>query len=188
MVPLVKMMLPKINKNVSKKEYDVFFSGTVAQFNNFRISIWRRVKDEGFKTIGGLQYRNRGEKPEDDLLEPEYSLRKYVDIIKKTKICLALNGNGEFTFRHLELWQLGAFMLCPKVINEINLPINIEDGKHFVSFSNIDDLIVKIRYYLSHEEEREKIARQGREMFEREYGSIKHGEYLRKVLVEKLKI
>lgn len=185
--PLIDRMIPKINE-AQKQDIEVFFSGTVAQFNNFRADIWRRVKQEGFKTAGGLQYRGRGERPEDDLLAPEMNLKEYLETISRSKICLALNGVGEFTFRHLELWQAGAFMLCPAIINEIDLPLPIEDGKHFVSFSTADDLIEKIKYYLVHEEERKKIARSGREMFEKEYGSVQHGENIKMIVLRRLKL
>lgn len=181
--PFVNLLVPDL-KNKTSKEYDVFFSGTVAKFNNYRADIWREVKRAGFKTVGGLQYRNRGNKPEEELLASEMNKKQYVDTINKSKICLALNGVGEFTFRHLELWQLGAFMLCPQVINELDLPINPKDGKHFVSFSDKDDLISKISYYLEHDRERENIARAGRAMFEKEYSSEKHGKYIKNTLQE----
>lgn len=184
---LEKVLVPKV-KEKHKKEYDVFFSGTVAKHNDYRADIWREVKKNNFKTKGGLQYRNRGNKPEDDLLGSEISKKEYIKTIYNSKICLALNGVGEFTFRHLELWQLGAFMLCPKVINQLDLPIKPIDGKHFVSFSDADDLIKKIRYYLEHKEERKKIAQEGQLIFNEQYSSKKHGEYIKEVLKEKLGI
>lgn len=52
----------------------------------------------------------------------------------------------------------GGFQLCDEVngIREIFTP-----GEHLVTYSNLKEYEDKLKYYLKHEEEREKIARQG---------------------------
>lgn|GEM_PF-2094359 len=61
--------------------------------------------------------------------------------------------------RIAEVLGSGSFLIS----EQISSPGFIEDRKHFVSFvqGNTDELADLIRYYLSHEEEREKIAFQG---------------------------
>jgi len=42
---------------------------------------------------------------------------------------------------------------------------DFENGRHFSWFETVDDCLDLIRYYLDHDEEREKVARQGRRHF-----------------------
>ena len=46
-----------------------------------------------------------------------------------------------------------------------------KDGEDYISFTDKEDMIDKIRYYLSHDEEREKISRSGREKVLKLYNS-----------------
>jgi hypothetical protein len=51
-------------------------------------------------------------KGNEEIKGPKLSRKEYVEAIRNFKISLALDGQGEFTFRHLELWYMGAFMIC----------------------------------------------------------------------------
>ena len=53
-------------------------------------------------------------------------------------------------------------MLCERSINELELPIPLVDEKHFVSFTDKEDLIEKIDFYLKNDNLRNKIALNGR--------------------------
>ena len=61
--------------------------------------------------------------------------------------------------RVFEALACGAFVLCDRQRDVLAL---FRDGEHLVCFSDGDDLVEKVRYYLAHEEERQAIARQGR--------------------------
>ena len=50
-------------------------------------------------------------------------------------------------FRHLEILGNCSFMMCDKQINQIELPIPIKDGEHFVTYENHDDLFEKINFF-----------------------------------------
>ena len=69
-------------------------------------------------------------------------------------------------------------MLCQSSINELELPLPLVDGKHFVSFKNKEDLIEKINYYLENNVLRNEIAINGRKVLEEHYSPKKHGEFL----------
>jgi len=57
-----------------------------------------------------------------------------------------------------------------------------QDGKHLVVFDGYEDLCSKIEYYLKHEEEREKIAKQGQqEVLEKHTISTRVREYLKEI-------
>ena len=40
-----------------------------------------------------------------------------------------------------------------------------EDGEHLVTYKTLDEMVEKARYYLEHEDEREKIAKAGYDEF-----------------------
>lgn len=52
----------------------------------------------------------------------------------------------------------GAFLLHPRIPR---MEKHFADGEHLVYYDDLDDLCVKIRYYLKHEDERKRIASQG---------------------------
>lgn len=60
--------------------------------------------------------------------------------------------------RVFEAMACGAFVLCDRQRDVLKL---FRDGEHLVSFSDGDDLAVKVRYYLEHPGERRAIARKG---------------------------
>ena len=60
--------------------------------------------------------------------------------------------------RHFEALGSGAFLLSDNIPESQNV---FKAGEHFVGYDNFDDMIEKARYYLAHEEERERIAQQG---------------------------
>lgn len=69
-------------------------------------------------------------------------------------------------------------MLCQSSINELELPLPLIDGKHFVSFKNKEDLVEKINFYLKNNVLRNEIALNGRKVLEEHYSPKKHGKFL----------
>jgi hypothetical protein len=179
--PLKKVLEPRpINEaEYHDQSHDVFFSGMISPRNKIREKAWRALVDASeIKTRGGLQNRslnNKKQVKQDDLHIAELSRREYVEAIRNSKISLALDGLGEFTFRHLELWYMGAFMICSPNIKEQELPLPAQEGKHYVAYNDVHDLVEKVRYYSAHDEERLKIARSGRKMFKEFYNTQVHG-------------
>ncbi len=66
------------------------------------------------------------------------------------------------TMRTFEALSCGSLLLSKRVKDGAD--ILFKEGEHFVAFGPEDDLIKIIKYYLSHDEEREKIAAQGHEL------------------------
>ena len=69
-------------------------------------------------------------------------------------------------------------MLCQNSINELELPLPLIDGKHFVTFESKEDLVEKISFYLKNNSSRNEIALNGRKALEEHYSPKKHGELL----------
>lgn len=155
---------------------DVMFVGSDS--NPLRATVIEHIKNSGLHFLGGL-YDKRNKK----IRNPEIYLQRmpipeYIHKVRNTKVNLALDGKGEFTFRHLELWCLCSFFLSSPSIRTVELPINAEEGKHYVCFEDIDDLLDKTTYFVKNESERNRIAKEGRAMFIKDYDFKKHGAYI----------
>jgi len=66
-----------------------------------------------------------------------------------------------FTMRSFEIPACGAMLLMHRLKDDSAEQLGYIPGKHFVQFEGPDDLFGKIDYYLSHEEERARIAEEG---------------------------
>ena len=71
-------------------------------------------------------------------------------------------------------------MICENSINQLELPLPLKDGKHFVSFDSNEDLLEKIKFYLKNEKLRLAIALNGRKVLEEYYSPKKHGDIILK--------
>ena len=143
--------------------YDIFFSGQ--NTSKYRKEISEFLHSKNYNFFGRVE----------DLKIP---FDQYLSAIYKSSINLALEGKGEFTFRHLEILASCSFMICQSSINELELPLPLIDGKHFVTFKNKEDLLEKINFYLKNNKLRNEIALNGRKVLEEHYSPMKHGEFL----------
>ncbi|MDX1641808.1 MAG: glycosyltransferase [Balneolaceae bacterium] len=170
-------------KDVSETySHDVFFLGQETSRTFMRTKILDKLYQNHIPFYGGIHedVRNPDREIPEHLHFPRLSKRKFYSTTRDSKINLALDGYGEFTYRHWECWALCSFILSSPSVNKVKLPFEIVDGKHLVTFEDEDDLIDKIKYYLEHEEKRERIAKNGRKLFEEEYNFHKHGAYIKK--------
>ena len=144
----------------NKFKFDVFFSGTPN--NDRRKEAVEFLNNSNLKFYGQLK---------------RIPFNEYIDAIYNSSINLAIAGVGgaEFTFRHLEILSCCSFLMCHKEINEIELPLPIKDGEHFVTYDNKEDMIEKINFYLQNYDLRAKIALNGRKTLEKYYSPKKHG-------------
>ena len=157
----------KIGKSITNNifEYDIFFSGQ--QSSEYRNELIRFIKSQNLNFYGGVE-------------NEKIPHSQYLETIYNSRVNLALEGIGEFTFRHLEILANSSFMICENSINQLELPIPLKDGKHFVTFDNKEDLLEKIKFYLENEKLRLDIALNGRRTLEEYYSPKKHGDLILK--------
>ena len=88
---------------------------------------------------------------------------KYFDVISKTKINIeGRPGNTAFyTGRMMESLANGCCYFYPTPSHNVDFPNGLIDGEDFIIYNGSEDLINKIEYYLSHEEEMKTIAENG---------------------------
>jgi hypothetical protein len=93
----------------------------------------------------------------------DYGEGPYPDIYARSKIVVNEAVKGDVNFRVFEAMISGALLITPKVGNGLeDLFIDREDIV-FYEENNVEDASDKISYYLTHEEERIRIAENGRE-------------------------
>lgn len=172
---------PRVSLSPDPK-YDVSFIG--ADSNPHRRTIIHRLIHEPFKFYGGLYMRGSGDPLDwDGPSCRRLKSRHYIQSIRHSSIHLALDGIGGFTFRHLDVWSLGGFLLSTPAINQVQLPgSSPKEGIHYVSFYSYNDMVEKIIYYLSNNKERLEICRAGHLYFQQLYDFEKHSMDIRSIL------
>lgn len=80
--------------------------------------------------------------------------------IGNSKIGFNISMKDDLNMRCFETMATGTMLLTDRIshIEEI-----FEDRKHLVLYDNLDDMVEKAKYYLAHDDEREKIAQAGYE-------------------------
>jgi spore maturation protein CgeB len=85
---------------------------------------------------------------------------EYSRMLSRCKILFNCSMENDINMRVFESISIGRLLLTDKVPHQDEL---LKDGEHYVSFNEWEDLDQKISYYLSHEKEREDIAKTGAE-------------------------
>lgn len=127
--------------DLASKKYDVCFVGHVNSGN--RVD----ALDKLFSEIPNFYYGQQ-------LFE--VAARKYAE----SKICFNISMTDDLNMRTFEVMATGSFLLTSWIPTIEDL---FEDGKHLVLYRSNEEMIDKAKYYLAHDEEREKIAQAGHE-------------------------
>jgi len=94
---------------------------------------------------------------------------EYRPLYQRTKIGINVHNRGDYTvggYRMFDLPANGVMQICD---GGRFLGSYFEVGKEVVGYSDADDLIDKVRYYLAHDAEREAIALAGFRRVQRDY-------------------
>lgn len=115
---------------------------------------------------------------------PLLSYQEYLKAIASSKIAVCVRGHGRDTVRYWEIPSFETLFLVkdPGII----IPDPFEDGKNCVKFDALDELAEKIRYYLSHDEERIRIAKAGKKHLMSYHTNLKCAEYFLSIVKNKL--
>jgi len=125
----------------NKEEYDLVFIGSETGVDNRRRVILDRLKKE-FKVYPKHEGLWGNEK---------------VNAIQSSKICLNIHFDYSMAYesnRFLDYFSFKKLVLSEYIFDSYPF----KDGEHYVSFNNIDDLLVLTRYYITNIVERQLIA------------------------------
>lgn len=156
---------PEILNEEEKVRYscDVVFTGT---YRLGREKYLRPIVESGVDlAIWGSYWRERCD---DRLLRPHIrggglAGREYSMSICGAKIGLGLLERAlpdQVTTRSIEIPACGVFMLAQRTEEHLNL---FEEGREAEFFGSETELLSKLTYYLTHEAERDRIAKAGRD-------------------------
>jgi len=96
----------------------------------------------------------------EDIQRRKLSPDEYYHTLARSKVAVSIRGGGFDTLRYWEIVASGTFLLSEAP--DILIPNNFAHRKHAVFCrSGLSDLQALIRYYVSHDEERDAIARAG---------------------------
>lgn len=146
-----------IYKNLDiKRDIDVFAVFTTrSEIYPNRERVQRLIK-----SIGGISTFTKKVQHQD-----------YINKINRSKICITSNNKfRSLSIKYYEIMACGRLLMAdePEDLNELGFT----NGKHLVIYKSLDDLKNKILYYLSHEKEREDIAKQGMDFVRTNHNNV----------------
>ncbi len=139
-----------------------FLTGVAKFRDEFRLNIW----GGGWEKMGRPDYWHRWRRWRDVracVRGKELYCAPMGKAIRSNKIILGLLNHANrdlHTSRSFEIPACSGFMLAERTDEHREY---FEEDKEAVYFGSLDELLEKIRYYLAHDEERERIARAGYE-------------------------
>jgi hypothetical protein len=101
---------------------------------------------------------------------------RYLRQVARAKICIDLPGNGDFCYRLVDYLAIGSCVIGPR--HGTSFPVPLVDREHVVyTKDDLSDLVPLCKHYLDHPGERERIARNAREYFDRYLHSRQLADY-----------
>lgn len=139
------------------KKWDVGFVGHVQETKNYNGFTRIEALERLFKEFPNFYYGSRHPAfPEKNLFED--AARKF----SQSRVVFNISIKDDLNMRVFEALSTGSFLLTNYIPTLGEL---FEDGKHLVTYKTLDEMIEKTKYYLEHEDEREKIALAGYDEF-----------------------
>ncbi len=111
----------------------------------------------------------------------------YLQELARCKVILNFRGVGWDTLRYWEVFGLNRFMISQRP--QILIPDNFEHGKEIIFCKDdLSDLVDLCQYYLTHEAEREAIAKAGAKKAREKHSDQARAEYILQTLKSQLKL
>lgn len=165
----------------TKKDTDVFFS--CGRTHPLRDEVLRKLlvlkKEKNINFIGGSDPTL----PEENT-SFRLSCQDYHRHIARSRIGISVRGYGMDTLRRWEIPTWDTLNMCDKP--GFLIPDDFTDGENIVYF-NTGDFEKKVMYYLENNDEREEIARKGKEHLRKYHTTAARAKYFLSVIQSRLK-
>jgi spore maturation protein CgeB len=92
---------------------------------------------------------------------PIRSCEQYISLYQRSKIGINVHNRGKYTVGNYRMYDLPANGVMQISDGEEYLNEFFDVGEEIISYHSVDELIDQVRYYLDHDEERERIALNG---------------------------
>ena len=133
------------------KDIDVSFLGQINSYRSNRVNYIKELKKLNANVFLSTEFNNK-----------MLTFEEYADILNRSKISLNFSYSvhcHQLKGRVLEILSSEALLLETEN-DQTNK--NFECQKEYINFSNYEDMIKKIKFYLKNDQLRLKIAKQGR--------------------------
>lgn len=140
------------------QKYDVCFVGHVQETVNYNGLTRVDALDRLFKEFPNFYYGSRHPAfPEVNLFED--AAKKF----SQSKVVFNISIKDDLNMRFAEVLMTGSFLLTNwiPIFMDLEDEFGIKEGVHYVSYRTLDEMVEKAKYYLEHDEERQKIADEG---------------------------
>lgn len=140
------------------KKYDVCFVGHVQETPNYNGFSRIEALDRLFKEFPNFYYGSRHPAfPNKNLFE---------DAAKKfslSKIVFNISIKDDLNMRFAEALMTGSFLLTNKIpiLKDLEKEYGFKEGIHYEAYETLDEMVSKAKYFIDHDEEREKVAQAG---------------------------
>lgn len=146
--------LPPVRRHADRKRYSTDVYG------RFTLQFAKEIRQRAIELLN----QQRDFRYEGGLANVRYS--RFLLECAEAKLCLDLPGNGDFCFRLVDYLAIGCCVVGPQ--HRTRFPVELQDRKDIVYVRrDLADLVEVCRYYLAHDAEREAIAANAREYFDR---------------------
>lgn len=175
----------RLLKNEKEYMHDILFLGWHDD-NGLRMRAVKLARAQAWNDFTGLMpFKHHTTVPK-DLEGKRLPYLSHLSLQAKTKLNLALPGGRALpycSFRHVELWGMGAAVLTIKP--DAVLPGDPQGC--WVEFKrDLSDFVKVVNFYLDHDEQRERIAKKGRLYFDKYLTPKANAEYICKILHERI--
>jgi hypothetical protein len=188
--PMIKPMSPHVGRPLAERSEGAIFFGTrtglsnLADGKNAREETVRRMRASGLPFIGGLvPHAEAHYRAAPEVVVPRMGERAHAKLLRKSKICIAPWGNHTITYRLFEGMALRCLVVAQSVRKAAFLDGGLEPGLHYVEVADdLSDLVDKVRYYLAHLPEAQRIADAGHQHFRSHFAA--HGKLISRWIFE----
>jgi hypothetical protein len=151
---LLNRFLPQLRRLRDRRDfrYDAYGRFSLQFATGVRAEAVRRLTEQDrFSYEGGVKKVRFGE-----------ALRE----VARSKVCVDLPGNGPFCYRLIDYLAVGSCVVARRHDTVLHVPL--VDRRHIVyAQPDLTDLVELCDYYVTHDAEREEIARNSREFYDR---------------------
>jgi hypothetical protein len=147
-----------------ERDIDVIFIGTpyrgkLPAFARVKKALGNRVLIRGFDTRYNLYFNAKYNFP--GWIGGKVKQEEFSQLYLRSKIGFNVHNRGDYTVGSYRLFELPANGVMQISDGGIALDSFFQRGEEIVGYRDLDDMIDKIRWYLAHDEERERIAMNG---------------------------
>ena len=183
---------PKYFKKLTSqaKQYDTLLDGSMFKTDYVdRALIGKKILDNNFtlKIIGDKYWINGDKRFKNILLYPRINNNQMTYFYNRARIVPCTyyeHASREYDGRLFQVMGSGTLALSQ---NQKNIETDFIIDKHLVIFNSYKELISKLKYYLCHNEEREKIALEGMRYVQENFTTFKVIKNMMNKIIENMK-